>query len=222
MRWRVRASALSISLLALVCIAASSTAAAPAKVGPPSRITALGDSIKRGFNSQGPGCVILSDCTSNSWSTGSNAAVNSYLRRVQAINPSAVASNGGTGNNAVTGAKVADLNGQALNAVATNPDLVLILIGANDVCTSSEGAMTSVADFRTRFQTAMDTLSSNLPNARIQVSSIPNIYNLWNVVKGNFLATTTWGLHGICQSMLANPTSNATADVQRRARVQQR
>src|SRR5205823_6099387 len=124
--------------------------------------------------------------------------------------------------NAVTGAKVADLNGQALNAVATNPDLVLILIGANDVCTSSEAAMTSVTDFRTRFQTAMNTLSNNLPNARIQVLSIPNIFNLWNVLKSNFLAQLTWGAAGICQSMLANPTSTSTTDTQRRLRVQQR
>src|SRR5690349_14366483 len=122
----MRKLAASTVLALFLATASVATAAAPAKVGPPSRITALGDSITRGFNSQGPGCVILSDCTSNSWSTGSNTAVNSYLRRVQAINPAAVSSVGGTGNNAVTGAKVADLNGQALNAVATNPDLVLI------------------------------------------------------------------------------------------------
>jgi lysophospholipase L1-like esterase len=212
----------STALALFLATASVAGAAAPAKVGPPTRITALGDSITRGFNSQGPGCVILSDCTTNSWATGSNATVNSYLRRVQALNPSAVASNGGTGNNAVTGAKVADLNGQALNAVGTNPDLVLILIGANDVCTSSEGAMTSVADFRTRFQTAMNTLTTNLPNARIAVSSIPNIYNLWNVLKGNILATGTWGLAGICQSMLASPTSTSTANEDRRQRVRQR
>jgi lysophospholipase L1-like esterase len=218
MRRLVAFTALAIFLAA----ASVAGAAAPAKVGPPSRITALGDSITRGFNSQGPGCVILSDCTSNSWATGSNATVNSYLRRVQAINPSAVASNGGTGNNAVTGAKVADLNGQAINAVNSNADMVLILIGANDVCTSTEAAMTSVTDFRTRFTTAMNTLSAGLPNARIQVMSIPNIYNLWNVLKGNFLATATWGAASICQSMLASPTSTSQANEDRRQRVRQR
>src|SRR3954452_156298 len=212
----------SVALVVFLAAASVASAAAPAKVGPPTRITALGDSITRGYDSQGSGCVALSDCQAVSWATGSNATVNSYFRRVQAINPSAVLSNPTRGNDAVTGAKVADLNGQATTAIAGNPDLVLILIGANDVCTSSEAAMTSVADFRTRFQTAMNTLSSNLPDARIQVSSIPNIFNLWNVLKGNFLAQLTWGAAGICQSMLASPTSTATADVQRRARVQQR
>jgi lysophospholipase L1-like esterase len=213
----------AFTALAVFLAAASVAAAAtPAKVGPPNRITALGDSITRGYDSQGSGCTAFSDCQAFSWATGSNAAVNSYFRRVQAINPSVVLSNAVRGNDAVTGAKVGDLNGQAINAVAGNPDLVLILIGANDVCTSSEGAMTSVTDFRTRFTTAMNTLTTNLPNARIQVMSIPNIFNLWNVLKGNFLAQLTWGAAGICQSMLQNPTSTSTTDTQRRLRVQQR
>ena len=201
---------------------ATAASASPAKVGPPSRVTALGDSITRGYDSQGSGCVAFSDCAAFSWATGSNATVNSYFRRLQAVNPSAVLSNPTRGNDGVTGAKVADLNGQALTAIAGNPDLVLILIGANDVCTSSEAAMTSVTDFRARFQTAMNTLSASLPEARIQVMSIPNIFNLWNVLHNNFLAQLTWGAAGICQSMLANPTSTSTADTQRRLRVQQR
>ncbi|MDQ1494386.1 MAG: hypothetical protein QOG69_869, partial [Actinomycetota bacterium] len=215
------ALAVALTVSAFVGLAPASYAST-AKVGPPSRVTALGDSITRGYDSQGSGCVAFSDCPAFSWATGSNATVNSYFRRLQVINPAAVLSNPVRGNDGVTGAKVADLNGQATNAIAGNPDLVLILIGANDVCTSSEAAMTSVTDFRTRFQTAMNTLSANLPDARIQVMSIPNIFNLWSVLRTNFLATTTWSLAGICQSMLANPTSTSTADTQRRLRVQQR
>ena len=82
--------------------------------------------------------------------------------------------------------------------------------------------MTSVTDFRTRFAAAMNTLSVGAPDARVQVLSIPNIYNLWDVRKGNFLATTTWALAGICQSMLASPTSTTQANVDRRNRVRQR
>src|SRR5258706_5007908 len=141
------AAALAI-VLAFMSLA-TTAGATLAKVGPRSRVTALGDSITRGYDSQGSGCVGFSDCPAFSWATGSNATVNSYFRRLQAVNPSAVLSNPTRGNDAVTGAKVGDLNGQALNAIAGNPDLVLILIGANDVCTSSEAAMTSVTDFRT-------------------------------------------------------------------------
>jgi len=196
--------------------------ASVAKVGPPSRVTALGDSITRAYDSQGSGCVAFTDCPAFSWATGSNTTVNSYLRRLQVINPAAVQSNPTRGNDAVTGAKIGDLNNQALAAIPGNPDLVLILLGANDVCTSTEAAMTSVADFRTRFETGINTLTANLPDARIQVMSIPNIFNLWNVLKSNFLAQLTWAAAGICQSMLQNPTSTSTADTQRRLRVQQR
>jgi hypothetical protein len=61
-----------------------------------------------------------------------------------------------------------------------------------------------------------------LPDARIAVSSIPNIYRLWQVLHTNLGAITVWGLAGICQSMLKNPLSFAQADVDRRARVAQR
>src|SRR5215211_4243608 len=133
------------AVLAVVLIASfvASAAASAEKVGPPNRITVLGDSISRGYNSQGSGCVIA-DCTANNWATGSNPAPNSYLRRLQVINPAAVSSAGGNGNHAVSGAKMTNLNTQALNAIATNPDLVLILMGANDVCASSVANMTAV------------------------------------------------------------------------------
>src|SRR5215213_172363 len=212
---------LALALLAVMA-GAGSAQASPEKVGPPSRVDALGDSITRGFDSQGPGCVAFQDCQSNNWATGSNTSVNSYFNRVKALNPSVVVANTLRTNEAVTGAKAADLNGQAQQAVANHADVVLILIGANDVCTSSETTMTSVADFRTRYQAGLETLRTGLPDARILVSSIPNIFNLWNVAKNNFSAQITWGLAGICQSMLASPTSTTAANVARRARVQQR
>src|SRR5204862_4196824 len=99
---------LALAALAVVLVVpAAASSATPAKVGPPTRITALGDSITRGYDSQGSGCVAFSDCPAFPWATGSNATVNSYFRRVQAINPSVVLSNPTRGNDAVTGAKVA-------------------------------------------------------------------------------------------------------------------
>jgi lysophospholipase L1-like esterase len=223
---RGRARAIAIAALAACSLTAASTAqATPAKVGPPSRVTALGDSITRGYNSQGSGCIPFVDCPANSWATGTNSAVNSYLTRVKALNPSAVQSNPVRGNDAVTGAKMAGVagpTGQAQTAVAGNPDLVLIEIGANDVCTSTEAAMTSVASFSTNFTDAMNRLTTGLPNARIMVSSIPNIFNLWNILKGNGTARFIWSAGNVCQSMLANPTSVSAADNTRRANVQAR
>ncbi|GLW63776.1 lipoprotein [Actinomadura rubrobrunea] len=185
----------------------------PASAAVPSRMASLGDSITRGFNA----CGWYVDCPSSSWSTGSNSAVNSHYLRLRAQNSSLVAYN-----DAATGAKVSALAGQAQNAVSQGADYVTILIGANDVCTSSESTMTSVADFESRFRAGMNTLRNGLPNAKIFVASIPDIRRLWQVGKDNLAARAAWSAFGICQSMLANPTSNAEADVARRERVRQR
>ncbi|MEU6040923.1 SGNH/GDSL hydrolase family protein [Actinomadura sp. NPDC047616] len=208
------------SLLFLLALPATISAlvlgllSVPAWAAPiPDRIASLGDSITRGFNA----CGWYVDCPSRSWSTGSTTAVNSHYLRLRAQNASLAAYN-----DAATGAKVAALNGQAQTAVSQGADYVTILIGANDVCTGSESTMTSVADFETRFRAAMTTLRNGLPDAQIFVASIPDIRRLWQVGKDNGTARTAWSAFGICQSMLANPTSTAAADVARRDRVRQR
>jgi lysophospholipase L1-like esterase len=101
-------------------------------------------------------------------------------------------------------------------------EYVTILMGGNDVCTSTEAGMTSVATFAAQFRTALTTLTTGSPNARIAVSSVPDVYNLWAILKNSSSARFTWAIFGICQSLLANPLSIAQADVDRRARVRQR
>jgi lysophospholipase L1-like esterase len=227
LRKALRACLPMLALGALVNVAPA--AASPAKVGPSTSIDALGDSITRGYDSQGSGCGSFADCPANSWATGTNATLNSYYVRTKAVSPSVVlaqpvkTSTTG-GNDAVTGAKMGDLPGQAKNAVKApnTPDQVLILLGANDVCTSTEAAMTSVASFRASYKTGLETLSTGLPDARIDVSSIPNIFNLWSVLHTSTAAQLTWGLAKICQSMLAKPTSETAPDKERRANVQKR
>jgi lysophospholipase L1-like esterase len=208
----------SIAVLAAAVslVAAAPAGADPASVGYPDSIASTGDSITRAFNT----CWFpFVDCPSNSWSTGTSSTVNSHYFRIRAQNAAILGHNY---NDAKTGAKMADLNGQAALAVAQNAEYVTILMGANDVCTSSEATMTPVATVRAQLQQALDTLSRGLPNTRIFVSSIPNIYWLWSILHTNLSAVLTWQAFGICQSMLANPLSTAEADVDRRARVQQR
>ena len=205
-------------LIALILAAAGAVmlltpvhAADPAVAGYPNSMAALGDSITRAFDTCS---TVLTDCPANSWSTGTNSAVNSHYQRILANN---AAISGRNYNDAQTGAKMADLNAQAQAAIAQHADYVTILIGANDVCTSSESTMTSVSTFRAEFQTAMNTLTAGLPDARIYVVSIPNVWQLWNIEHNNIWAQFVWTVAGICQSMLANPTSTAQADVDRRA-----
>jgi lysophospholipase L1-like esterase len=182
---------------------------------PPGSMSSLGDSITRGFNA----CGWYVDCTSRSFSTGDNSAVNAHYLRIRAVNP---AINGRNYNDSQTGADSADLLGQANSAVSRGVGYVTVLIGANDACTGSESSMTPVGTFRANIDAGLNRLRSGLPGARVYVISVPDIQRLWSVGRGSGSARTAWSLFGICQSMLANPTSNAQADVDRRNRVRQR
>ncbi|MEV4466543.1 GDSL-type esterase/lipase family protein [Micromonospora echinofusca] len=201
------------ALTALVLLAASPAAADPGP--PPNSMASLGDSITRGFNA----CGWYSDCTSRSFSTGDYSTVNSQYLRIRAKN---TAINGRNHNDARSGAKSADMYGQAGTAVSQGVDYVTMLIGANDACTSTEAAMTPVATYRANIDAALGRLKAGLPTARVQLISVPDIQRLWAVGKDSGSARSAWSLFGICQSMLANPTSTAQADVDRRNRVRQR
>jgi len=210
-----RSSLALLALLVSTALLATATPAAAAAGDPPGSMASMGDSITRGFNA----CGFYVDCTARSWSTGSYASVNSHYLRIKAKNP---AINGRNNNDAKSGAKAADMPGQAATAVSQGVGYVTILIGANDACTSTEAGMTSVTAYRNSIDSALSTIKSGLPTARVFIASVPNVKRLWEVGKGSSSARNTWSLFGICQSLLANPTSTAQADVDRRNRVEQR
>jgi hypothetical protein len=79
---------------------------------------------------------------------------------------------------------------------------VTILLGANDLCTSLPSTMTSTATFRSQFRQAMATLLAPGQDRYVFVSSIPNLYQLWQVLHTNSLARWAWANFHICQSML--------------------
>jgi lysophospholipase L1-like esterase len=182
---------------------------------PPNSMASIGDSITRGFNA----CGWYVDCTSRSFSTGSDTGVNSHYLRILAKNP---AINGKNYNDAKTGAKASDLSGQVGTAVGQGVEYVTILMGANDACTSSESTMTSVTTYRSYVDQALSRLKSGLPNAKVFLVSVPDIKRLWYIGHTSSSAVNTWNAFGICQSMLDNPTSTAQADEDRRNRVRQR
>src|SRR5213076_1416739 len=71
----------------------------------------------------------------------------------------------------------------------------------------------SVADFQAQFATAMNELAAGLPSgAHVFVSSIPDVYQLWQLFHTNLTAELVWSAAGICQSMLS--LSNTEADRQ--------
>jgi lysophospholipase L1-like esterase len=175
----------------------------------PTSMAALGDSITRAYNT---GPTAYQDYPASSWSTGTTPTVNSHLLRFGAPAPTAF-------NDAVSGAKMSDLLAQANVAAGQKPNYVTVLMGGNDLCTRTEAGMTSAATFETQFRSALSALTAGSPNSKIFVASIPNVINLWSALKANGSARFIWAIFGICQSLLARPTSTAVADVQRRARV---
>jgi len=173
--------------------------AQPAWAAPPlpSSMAAIGDSITRAANV----CCYYGDHPGQSWSTGytSYDGIASHYERIKRVNP-AIA--GHAANDAVSGAKMAAAPTQAARAVSQGARYVTILLGANDLCTSSPATMTSTDTFRAQFQQAMATLMAQDQDPYVLVSSIPNIYQLWEVLHTNSLARWVWSTAKVCQSML--------------------
>ncbi|HYV15513.1 MAG TPA: SGNH/GDSL hydrolase family protein [Conexibacter sp.] len=206
---------LAVATATAICCLALAAPAATAVVYPNS-IAATGDSITRAFNT----CPFpFTDCPQNSWATGTEAAVNSFYLRIRAVNEGIT---GHANNDARSGARMSNLPEQVTRAIEQRVEFVVIEMGANDVCTSSEETMTSVASFEREFERAIRELRERLPAARVAVGSIPSIYTLWEILHTNRSATETWRRLSICQSMLRNATSLSREDEERRLRVQRR
>ena len=203
-------------LAVLLALGTVGAVPAPNLTGYPNSIGALGDSITRGYNT---GTVPFTDAPRNSWSTGTRSSVESHYLRIREAAPAIFDR---TFNNAVSGAKVADLDAQVAAVNEQAVAYVTILIGANDLCTRTVGGMTSVSAFRTEFEHAMAMLSAGSPRARLYVVSVPNVYRLWLVLRDNVLARTAWRTFDICQSLLEDPRSTDAEDVARRRAVRER
>lgn len=182
--------------------------------GMPVAMVAIGDSITTGFGT----CLVLASCERNSWSTGDGRRVESHYRRLIDLNP---AIRGRAYNHAVAGARAAALADQATRAVRDRADYVTVLIGANDACRGSLDAMTPVKTFRHQVDRALRTVREGRPKARILVVSIPDLYRLWEIGHTNERAVRSWA-RGVCPALLADPTSTAPADQQRRRAFRKR
>ena len=176
----------------------------------PGKMAAIGDSITQAVDV----CCWYGNHPANSWSTGGAGwdGVSSHYERIRVAQPSTVAYN-----DAVSGARMNDAPGQAARAVAQGAGYVTILMGANDLCTSSAATMTSVDMFRSQFRQTLATLRSGAPDARVFVASIPNVYHLWELYRYDLVARSVWAAAGICQSLLS-----LTATSTQRAMVRDR
>ncbi len=210
-------AAATLNVTRTLSSAAAANAAIPALPATPIvRMAALGDSITQAAMTCGG---LTLSCPANSWSTGSNTAVVSHLQRLKTAGAPATLVGY---NNAVSGALSSALPGQAAKAVTQQAQYVTIEIGANDACTRTVAGMTSTATFRTNIDNALTALKNSPSAPQIFVASIPSLQRLYDVNKSSSSARLTWTLLGICQSMLANPSSTKAADTARRTTVQTR
>jgi lysophospholipase L1-like esterase len=198
-----RVARIGIVVLAVVL---AGLVARPAWAAPPlpASMAAIGDSITRAYDV----CCSYGDHPGQSWSTGSTSydGIASHYERIRQRNP---AITGRAYNDAVSGAKMSAAPTQAAQAVSQGARYVTILLGANDLCTSSPSTMTSPETFRAQFSQAMATLMAQDRKPYVFVSSIPNLYQLWAVLHGNSLARWAWANFHICQSMLGATRTEA-------------
>ena len=171
-------------LMALV--AASAASPATHNDGPPTSIAALGDSITAAACANGVSCA---DAPSDSWSTGTNPAVQSHLLRLQAIwkNHRPVRAVNLASDADIT---MANLAGQARQARNFRANYVTIEIGENDLCGS-----TPIATFRSELKRGLDVLASgdaHGPATKILLLSIENIVAHWRVLHDDPVARKTF------------------------------
>ncbi|MFJ1592544.1 SGNH/GDSL hydrolase family protein [Kitasatospora albolonga] len=179
----------------------------------PGSVAAVGDSITRGFDA----CSVLADCPEVSWATGSDAGVRSLAVRLLGASKAAERS----WNHAVSGARMAQLPEQMALAAKERPDLVTVMMGANDACRGSVRLMTPVADFRASFEASMRQLRAGAPKAQVYVASVPDLKRLWSEGRQDESIRKVWSL-GICPSMLADADDLGPAAVARRDAVRDR
>jgi lysophospholipase L1-like esterase len=198
--------------VAVVSVVAGPGVGTAAAAPLPGSVAAIGDSITQAFDV----CCWYGNHPADSWSTGSASwdGVSSHYERIRAANPSVVAFN-----DAVSGARMSDAPGQAGRAVSQGARYVTILMGANDLCTSSTAAMTSVDTFRAQFRQTLSTLRSGVPNAKIFVGSIPNVYHLWELYRSDLVAQSVWAAAGICQSLLSLSNTSTQRTIVRNRNV---
>ncbi|MEU6930693.1 SGNH/GDSL hydrolase family protein [Streptomyces sp. 2RAF24] len=232
-RRRIRTTAAAVALLCVAVLPGCSAdgpadAGRPAAAAPkpkptpkptppwdpsPGSVAAVGDSITRAFDA----CTVLADCPEASWATGTDAGVDSLALRL--LGPEGVA--GRSWNLARTGARMAELPEQMAAAAAERPELVTVMMGANDACRERPELMTPVEEFRASFTAALGRLRSGAPKAQVYVASLPDLKRLWATGRVSPMGRQVWSL-GVCGAMLADPEDLGPAAEERRNRVRDR
>jgi lysophospholipase L1-like esterase len=191
--------ALTAGVALFLVTLAPATAATAATAAPPplpDSMAAIGDSITQAVDV----CCFYGNWPGHSWATGNVPldGIASHYERIRAENP---AIRGHRWNNASSGARMADAPAQARRTVEQGAEYVTILMGANDLC-GWDGALTPTDTFRAQFRETLEVLRTGLPGSHVFVASIPNLYQLWSILRTHPLAQVVWQTADSCPSML--------------------
>ena len=209
----LRGSLLVSSLSALLLSSAMALEPGQAE---PKRVYSNGDSITRGFNSNVP-----LDNKNLSWVNGYHGFwqwlfgqpdINAHNQRISDRYGSRSRKNY---MGAKTGAATDDFLRQANNSAGKNVTYASVLLGSNDVCSSSPAALPSDAEFESNVRAGMQSLVNNVKNgATISVVGIPDIRQLYDVGQdknalGIINCPFVWDTINICGAMLSSDNSEA-------------
>ncbi|WP_159096443.1 GDSL-type esterase/lipase family protein [Miniimonas sp. S16] len=172
------------------------------------RVLAVGDSISTGFNT----CQLLTRCDST-WLTGPDGVTERLAGEGYA--PTLVLA-------ALEGATLADAPALVDQALAADPgevDLVVVLLGANDVCAGTDPSATSSATSpeATAAGTAalLDHLAAVAPHAPVAFLSPPDVVSVWDAAHTDPVAQRAWAQWRVCASALGSDDAARQATAQR-------
>lgn len=211
----VLAAALLLSLTGCAAeVAAPRSTPAPSGSSAPivGSLAVVGDSMSLAATA----CGTPDACVEASWAVGTDPAVSSIADRIA----QAYGTRPAVGAIAELGARTAWARG-AVGALADDPpDVVLVLLGANDACAASLAETTPAADFAADYAGVLSGIRAAAPSARIVAYSVPDLRRLWEIGRTDPEAVRAWDRSPGCRSLLASADSDASPDVERRAAVE--
>lgn len=171
----------------------------------------LGDSMSLGVNA----CQKSGACPEESWAAGTDPQVDSVADRLAQL----IGTRPQVRNLSRSGGRLGDAVANADEIAETNPDLFVMLLGANDACRPSIDSMTSVADFTSGLHTVLTAIQTRAPAAHLLLLSVPDLNQLWEVNHNDAAAVRLWNGSSNCTSLLGDPQSRSADATQRRAEV---
>lgn len=172
-------------------------------------VAVIGDSISVGENA----CENRGICEEASWAVGEPGSGSVAARLEEAsgdqVDRVSIADRGAT---------VASVASDVARIVDAEPDVVLVLIGANDACPPGAAAPTPVGEFGAAFGAMISAIETGAPDAVVVALSIPDIYRVWEVSAGNPTALERWATTDSCGALLGDPSAtDAQSEAERLA-----